>query len=126
MTEQQQDETSIMERWYQINASKSITPMVAETLDLPPSCVEFVPWDRNTDKPVDDHWFVVGTYNLERDPEDEGHDIQDSVNVQNEEGGSQGGAVDVENEAEESNVPPKKLQSRNGSLNLFRITGNKL
>jgi diphthamide biosynthesis protein 7 len=39
--------------------SKAITPIFSTGLDLPPSCIEFVP--------TDPEWFVVGTYNLERD-----------------------------------------------------------
>ena len=114
MTERQDDEAAIMERWHRTNTSVSITPMITEILDLPPSCVEFVPWNRSEDGPVDDHFFVVGTYNLQKEESQDKLSPEDMV-------------TEADNEEnKQSNMTPKKPQSRNGSLNLFNIRANKL
>jgi diphthamide biosynthesis protein 7 len=39
--------------------SKTVKPICSTILDLPPSCIEFVPGFPE--------WFVVGTYNLQKD-----------------------------------------------------------
>ena len=39
--------------------SKAITPICSTTIDLPPSCIEFVPGYPD--------FFVVGTYNLQKE-----------------------------------------------------------
>ena len=81
--------------------SDSITPVCTTALDLPPSCVEFSPEARD--------YFVVGTYNLEK---------EDNVKAKEEEDG----AVDEET----ANTTSKKRQSRNGSLILLKILEDKL
>lgn len=72
-----------------------IDPLKTLTLDLPPSCIEFCP--------AHPEYFVVGTYNLER---------QDS---------------DLRNQAasEEDEATPQRQQpqGRNGSLVLFSSIG---
>ena len=45
--------------------SDSITPISKLVLDLPPSCIEFVPWVK--DARSNDEWFVVGTYELQKE-----------------------------------------------------------
>ena len=49
--------------------SKSITPLSKVVLDLPPSCIEFVPWQK--DLHSNGEWFVVGTYELQKEAFDE-------------------------------------------------------
>ncbi|KAI0467282.1 hypothetical protein F4859DRAFT_494814 [Xylaria cf. heliscus] len=63
-------------------------------LDLPPSCIEFCP--------AHPDYFVVGTYNLQKEDSTtiEGHDISDN---------------------EDSYEAMKKPQNRNGSLVVFRL-----
>lgn len=80
-----------------MGGSKSITSLVSLTLDLPPSCIQFCP--------AHPEYFVVGTYNLERNETSD----QDS-----------------ENENEPSASSTKTPQSRNGSLVVFRLDGNEL
>lgn len=71
-------------------------------LDLPPSCIQFC-----TAHPS---FFVVGTYNLQKeeaetDKQDDGHDGHDD--------GEQGNPAVA-----------KTPQSRNGSLLVYRVGGN--
>lgn len=73
-----------------INSLRSIT------LELPPSCIEFCP--------AYPEFFVVGTYNLQK----EEPDVGDSAMLGEEDEGTQHG---------------KQPQSRNGSLVLFALTG---
>jgi hypothetical protein len=80
------------------------------TLDLPPSCLEYLP------KPseragvfshLQDHYheyFVVGTYHLEKN---EGTEVV--VNIEDQDG-----------QLGDSLLAPAKSQSKNGSLVLFR------
>ena len=49
--------------------SESITPISKVVLDLPPSCIEFVPWQK--DLRSNREWFVVGTYELQKEDFDE-------------------------------------------------------
>ncbi|KAH6677163.1 hypothetical protein B0J14DRAFT_336908 [Halenospora varia] len=87
----------------------NIEGVAFRVLDLPPSCIEFVPLkgieDASKSRPrvPGDQYFVVGTYDLQKE--------QDPVEV------------DVE-DVSELQSPPKP-QTRMGSLNLFRIRGNK-
>jgi hypothetical protein len=69
----------------------SIKSLCSLTLDLPPSCIEF--W------PSDSEYAVVGTYNLEKQTEQEQADA-------------------VQDEGQ------KKSQSRNGSLILVHVDGD--
>lgn len=70
---------------------ENITRNDSTILELPPSCLEFSP--RYPD------YFVVGTYNLQKED-----DLDD--------------AEDAETEVKDE---PKKAQSRDGSLLLFKI-----
>lgn len=45
-------------------ASKNMDPIASQILDLPPSCIEFVPLNAT------EQYFVVGTYNLHKEVED--------------------------------------------------------
>lgn len=74
----------------------SIKSFITETLDLPPSCIEF--------SQVAPEYFVVGTYNLEKD----------------EDGAKQGGEEGLEK------VEEKKKQERNGSLILYKLENDEL
>lgn len=78
---------------------KSIKSFITETLDLPPSCVEF--------SQVAPEYFVVGTYNLEKD----------------EDGAKQG---DGEGQEGLEKVKEKKKQERNGSLILYKLENDEL
>ncbi|KAI1207445.1 uncharacterized protein F4807DRAFT_434637 [Annulohypoxylon truncatum] len=71
---------------------RSITPLRSLTLDLPPSCIEFCP--------SHPEYFVVGTYNLQRGSEDPGT---------------------VAEGDEEQEQATKSVQTRDGSLILFRL-----
>ncbi|KAI0157062.1 hypothetical protein GGR52DRAFT_577064 [Hypoxylon sp. FL1284] len=71
---------------------RSITPLRSLTLDLPPSCIEFCS--------AHPDYFVVGTYNLQK----EDSAAQDAV------------------QDEEHQQTKKHTQSRNGSLILFQLT----
>ncbi|KAL7620025.1 hypothetical protein AAE478_010574 [Parahypoxylon ruwenzoriense] len=73
---------------------RSITSLQSLTLDLPPSCIEFCP--AHTD------YFVVGTYNLQKQEEPDAE-----APVGDDEGEQQ---------------IKKKAQTRNGSLVVFRLT----
>jgi diphthamide biosynthesis protein 7 len=95
--------------------SKGVTPILSHTLDLPPSCIEFVP--RSRDKlPCfrTGEYFVVGTYNLQKEEET---DLAPEVAAED----------SSQSESAETSQPPHeaKPQSRNGSLNLFKLTGHK-
>lgn len=74
----------------------SIKSFITETLDLPPSCIEF--------SQVAPEYFVVGTYNLEKDEE---------------------GAKERDDEGLEK-VKEKKKQERNGSLILYKLENDEL
>lgn len=77
--------------------SRSIASLVSLTLDLPPSCVQFCP--------AHPEYFVVGTYNLEKNDTS---------------------AQDAELE-DELNAPATKTpQSRKGSLVVFKLEGKEL
>ncbi|KAI2627519.1 WD40-repeat-containing domain protein [Hypoxylon sp. NC1633] len=69
----------------------SIVPLQSLTLDLPPSCVEFCPGHPD--------YFVVGTYNLQKD-------IDEAA---------------ARDDREEQQTR-KRAQARNGSLVLFKLT----
>ncbi|OTA65867.1 hypothetical protein K449DRAFT_326610 [Hypoxylon sp. EC38] len=72
---------------------RSIKPLRSLTLDLPPSCIEFCPGHPD--------YFVVGTYNLQK---------QNQADA----------GVATENEEEQQTR--KAIQTRDGSLVLFRLT----
>lgn len=74
--------------------------VISTTLDLPPSCIEF-----SEDSP---DYFVVGTYNLEKDAAVE--EPQDDRDV-----------VENDNSKKEA-----KTQERNGSLVLYRYENDEL
>lgn len=72
---------------------------IATTLDLPPSCIEF--------SQVSPEYFVVGTYNLEKD------DIEESQH-------------DQENDGDDKPKKEVKAQERNGSVVLFKLENEEL
>ncbi|KAK4179721.1 hypothetical protein QBC36DRAFT_63643 [Triangularia setosa] len=76
-----------------------INSIWSQELDLPPSCVEFCP--------AHPSYFLVGTYNLEKD------DVEVSLEKE---------AVNDDDDDEKSQVvKPKKTQSRNGSILAFQL-----
>ena len=83
-------------------ADLAISSKVSLTLDLPPSCVQFCP--------AHPEYFVIGTYNLQKEEGTEDH--QDASR----------GDTAVKEEGDE----PKKTQSRNGSLVVYRCHGSTL
>lgn len=72
-----------------------VSSKVSLTLDLPPSCIQFCP--------AHPEFFVVGTYNLQKD------DTQEA-----------------QEEDDESAAAAKTPQSRNGSLLVFKLNGSEL
>lgn len=74
----------------------SITSTKSLILDLPPSCIEFCPVARE--------FFVVGTYFLEKKEEEA--IVEESEDLDRETG--------------------KKLQTRTGSLILFKVDGDEV
>ncbi|XDG04833.1 hypothetical protein ABKA04_004448 [Annulohypoxylon sp. FPYF3050] len=76
---------------------RSIPPLRSLTLDLPPSCIEFCPGLPE--------YFVVGTYNLQKESEDPSAVAGDDT-------GDDG----------EQQQAAKSVQTRDGSLILFRLT----
>lgn len=77
--------------------SQTIASTASVTLDLPPSAVQFC--NKHPE------YFVVGTYYLEK--------TEPAESTSNEDG-------------EEVAEPSKKPQSRNGSLLVFKVHGDKL
>jgi hypothetical protein len=93
--------------------SNNLRRIHSQTLDLPPSCIEFLPPGNSTDEEVIQNWneyFVVGTYHLQSSS------VEEST-TQNEE--------DAEDDEDKAPTPPKP-QERDGSLSLFRIKDEKL
>jgi diphthamide biosynthesis protein 7 len=78
---------------------QSVASVWSSTLELPPSCIEFSPAHPN--------FFVVGTYNLQKDEES----TQEQISKR-----------DEEDEHQESRQP----QSRDGSLLVFKLDGNEV
>ncbi|KAI1773735.1 hypothetical protein F4818DRAFT_99963 [Hypoxylon cercidicola] len=72
---------------------RSIAPLRSLGLDLPPSCIEFCP--------AHPDYFVVGTYNLQKEEE-----FTDEVPI----------------EDEEQQRTTKQVQTRNGSIVVFQLT----
>lgn len=81
-----------------MEASNVISSQVSLVLDLPPSCIQF--------SPAHPEYFVVGTYNLEKN---------DTTNEET-----------VDEEKEDETSASKTPQSRNGSLIVFKVEGNGL
>lgn len=78
-----------------------IQPLRSQTLDLPPSCVEFCP--------AFPSYFLVGTYSLQPDA-----------------GELEGGEVSFDAEEDGQISQPKQPQSRNGSIIAFRLEDGNL
>ena len=83
------------------NPNDPISSIQSIHLDLPPSCLEFCP--------IHPSYFLVGTYNLQKD--DVAADPHDEV------------AEDGETEKE---AVTAKLQSRNGSIIVFNLDKERL
>ena len=79
----------------------SINSIKSLVLDLPPSCIEFCPANRD--------YFVVGTYYLEKKEQDAS--VEEERN---------------EDEEEKSEDVDKKPQTRTGSLILFKVEGDEM
>lgn len=82
-----------------MDAQAPIPPTRSLTLDLPPSCMQFCP--------LHPAYFVVGTYNLQKDD-------------------NAGGQVHHVGSEDDSGTIAKKPQSRDGSLVVFRVDGEDL
>lgn len=84
---------------FRAKSSQNVTPVGSIVLNLPPSCIEFVPVSETTKWAADNPLFVVGTYDLQKEERD---------------------ADDKEKEElkEEAIAVPKE-QSRQGSLTLY-------
>ncbi|KAF4976625.1 hypothetical protein FZEAL_6739 [Fusarium zealandicum] len=81
-----------------MDAANLVSSKVSLTLDLPPSCIQFCP--------AHPEFFVVGTYNLQKDDEEQRQD---------------------EGEDEDGSAAASKTpQSRNGSLLVFKVDGTEL
>ncbi|CAG8974744.1 hypothetical protein HYALB_00000355 [Hymenoscyphus albidus] len=93
--------------------SKNIQRRCSEILDLPPSCIEFVPREKSstTTGPTDsDNYFIVGTYHLQASASTEPNEVPNDE--------------DNDDDEEPSSLPMP--QERNGSLNLFNLRDKKL
>lgn len=86
---------------------KTISSLVTEYLDEPPSCLEFCP--------VDPNYFVVGTYLLQETRESAGEKKSES-------------GTNEEDNDEEETAPSSVKQTKTGSLQLWHldITASKL
>lgn len=82
----------------------SIASIQSLELELPPSCIEFCPNHPS--------YFLVGTYNLQRD------DVSSVKHEGNSDDDSEDGATST-NEV-------KKAQNRNGSIVVFRLLDRKM
>ncbi|PNY25437.1 Protein MSN5 [Tolypocladium capitatum] len=82
-----------------MDAQAPVPPTRSLTLDLPPSCMQFCP--------LHPAYFVVGTYNLQKD---------DNAGDQVRHGDSE----------DDNGATAKKPQSRDGSLVVFRVDGDEL
>ncbi len=83
---------------------KLIRSLRSQTLDLPPSCVEFCP--------AFPSYFLVGTYSLQPDQ---------ATSTEN---ASSGPTPDTDSDTEGDGEPtqPKQPQSRNGSIIAFKLS----
>ena len=81
-----------------MESSNVISSQVSIILDLPPSCIQFCP--------AHPKYFVVGTYNLQKDEPAE--------------------IVSVDNEDPIETTAVKTPQNRNGSLVVFKVEGDNL
>lgn len=90
------------------DSSGSVTKVSSTVLALPPSCIEF--------SPLAPDYFVVGTYNLQKD-EDQ---VVEKDDIKHDEDG------DEVSRANEETQGSKKQQSRTGSLILFKIADEQL
>jgi diphthamide biosynthesis protein 7 len=92
--------------------SDNLRRICSQTLDLPPSCMEFLPLDNSLDGADDNsyEYFVVGTYHLQT------NSVEESATEKEEEGDGD----------EDTVFRQPKPQERDGSLNLFRIQDENL
>lgn len=128
---------------YQSKMASKIEVLDSDLLDLPPSCIEF--WPNNPS------WFVIGTYELDKEDEDSWVNVEKAssevvVNTDpfpNKEGiisSAPLSLVDYSHEplvlVEDSDVileeskdqsdPPSTLQKRNGSVMLYHLEDGSL
>lgn len=96
--------------------SNNIAMFCKTTLDLPPSCLEFVPKPSEAVEPLSHlrdfyhEYFVVGTYYLEKEERDE----------------TSRGIENSDEESDDLSLAASKPQSKNGSLILFRYRDEQL
>lgn len=83
-------------------AGLAISSKVSLTLDLPPSCAQFCP--------AHPEYLVIGTYNLQKEEDPNNH--------------PEGKRDDTV--AGKAGNEPKKAQSRNGSLLVYKCHGSML
>lgn len=128
---------------YKSNMASKFQVLDSDLLDLPPSCIEF--WPNNPS------WFVVGTYELDKEEEDSWVHVEKSssevvVNAEpfpHKEGVvtsapltlidySHDSHIFVEdtkiasNDSDGKSEPPSTLQKRNGSIMLYHLDGGSL
>lgn len=88
----------------------NIQRLCSDILDLPPSCIEFVPQEKYSELSSLDHCFVVGTYHLQESTYAEPALV----------------ATNEDDDGDQKQPSPPKPQERDGSLNLFNIRDKKL
>ena len=87
---------------FRAKSSKNAVPTGSLILDLPPSCLEFIPISKAGPWVIEDPLFVVGTYDLQREERDGNTDDMED------------GELMV------------KEQSRQGSLSLYKLKDDML
>lgn len=85
------------------NQGEQISSIQSAHLDLPPSCLEFCP--------VHPSYFLVGTYNLQKNDAAAESDNQDEEQDQ---------------DKDEKQSAKAKLQSRNGTILVFNLIESRL
>lgn len=123
--------------------SSKIEVLDSDLLELPPSCIEF--WPNNPS------WFVIGTYELDKEDADSRRHIEKPssgivmktepftcregvvslaplsfIDYSHEEDLLAGKGEVTSNESEEQSEPPSTLQKRNGSVMLYHLDGGSL
>jgi len=105
-------------------ATKNMDLIASQILDLAPSCVEFVPPDGG-----DDCYFIVGTYNLQKENVLQKEAVEDSGSLPVSRYRCLSALMHSEYLKRSGTYlcqQNSKPQSRNGSLNLFKIAEGNL
>jgi len=90
------------------NPDDPISSLQSIHLDLPPSCLEFCP--------IHPSYFLVGTYNLQKD----------DVAADPHDGGPEDGETEEHIQDSSQQAVAAKLQSRNGSIIVFNLDKERL